>query len=109
MLSKDHKLDLRRQVAFFRTARRSLAKSYTLYWKKTSPKLLFQVIVAKGVVVNAVERNSLRRAVYDICAEMVNQYNTQQQSIVIVIRQKNSQEWLPELKQDIQKILDKNV
>lgn len=108
MLAKAHKLDLRPQVSFFRTANRVATEYFTIYSQENSRKLLFQVIVAKGTVKTAVERNALKRSVYDICAEFLPAFSTAKLSIVIVIRRKNIQIWTDLLKKTVQTILTKN-
>lgn len=105
MLAKAHKLDLRSQVAFFRTADRVSTEYFTLYTQKNSEKLLFQVIIARGVTSTAVERNALRRAVYDICAEFVPAHSSTKLSLVIIVRRKNSDSWKSLLHEKLQKAL----
>lgn len=106
MLRKDYKLDLRHQVSFFKTARKKSTDAFTVYWKPTDTHIAFQVIVARGTVKTAVERNAIKRSVYDICAEILSQYKQSGCAIVIVVRRKNTQDWLENLKLTLVQILE---
>ena len=107
MLAKAHKLDLRRQDSFFRTADRVSTEYFTILSKENSEKLLFQVIIARGTVQTAVERNALRRSVYDICAEFVSSHTSKQLSLVIIVRRKNIETWKDTLRTTLQNALSK--
>ena len=106
MLAKAHKLDLRQQVSFFRTAHRVSTEFYTIYSKKNTEKLLFQVIIARGTVKTAVERNSLKRSVYDMCAEFLLDHSSTKLSLVIVIRRKNIPSWAESLHTSVHALLN---
>lgn len=105
MLAKAHKLDLRSDPTFLRTANRVKTEYFTLFSKPNDSKLLFQVTIGRGTVPNAVSRNSLRRAVYDICAEFVLQNPSTKLSVVVLVRNKNLPEWESILRSSIKKQL----
>lgn len=105
MLAKAHKLDLRAQVSFLKTADKIRTEHFTLFSKENNSKLLFQVIIGRGTVKNAVERNALRRAVYDICAEFVLHHFSTKLSIVVLVRNKNLPTWESVLRSSIEAIL----
>lgn len=106
MLAKAHKLDLRKQPAFFRTAIRVPTQFFTLFSKKNDLKLLFQVVISRGVAKTAVERNTLKRTVYDICAEFLPHYSSTKLSLVILIRSTDTEKWIKLLKSTIQQELE---
>lgn len=106
MLSKDHKLDLRKNRDFFKTSRKISSEFFTLHYLENSESLLFQVVVAKGIAKNAVDRNSIRRSVYDTCAEYLSEYSPKPVSIVIVVRNHTPSLWMSSLRTAIQKVLD---
>lgn len=94
MLAKAHKLDLRQQPLFFKTATRVPTAFFTVFSKENHWGLLFQVTITRGTTKTAVERNKIKRTVYDICAEFLPQHSSKKLSLVIVIRNKNIEKWI---------------
>lgn len=106
MLAKAHKIDLRKQKDFFKTATRVPSAFFTLLIKENDQKLFFQVIISRGTVKTAVERNKIRRTVYDICAEFLPHYSSTKLSLVLVIRNKDIQKWMGLLRKTIKQELE---
>ncbi|PIR61601.1 MAG: hypothetical protein COY81_02425 [Candidatus Pacebacteria bacterium CG_4_10_14_0_8_um_filter_43_12] len=100
MLAKKYKLDLHHQLDFFKTAHRIFTEQFTVYWKLAPTQLFgpqFQVTIAKGTVKTIVERNALKRIIYDLCAPLVVAHPKTQLMIVIVIRRAQALQFVPRL------------
>lgn len=105
MLKKSDKFILRKEREFFSSALREHQKHFSIFWKENNSRLLLLVIIARGVARNSVERNGLKRAVYEVLETVKTTHKAQPKSIVVIVKNKRVLENKAELTKHLELVI----